>query len=70
MISSMGQLNRADHRWVGLAVLDAARSKPFLGICMGLQVLMEFSEELAWRLRAAGLRHGRHRQHSEEYRKE
>ncbi len=27
------------------AVLEAARSKPFLGICMGLQVLMEFSEE-------------------------
>ncbi len=27
------------------AVLDAARSKPFLGICMGLQVLMEYSEE-------------------------
>ncbi len=27
------------------AVLDAAASKPFLGICMGLQVLMEFSEE-------------------------
>jgi len=27
------------------AVLDAARSKPFLGICMGLQVLLEFSEE-------------------------
>ena len=27
------------------AVLDATRSRPFLGICMGLQVLMEFSEE-------------------------
>jgi glutamine amidotransferase len=27
------------------AVLDAAHSKPFLGICMGLQVLMETSEE-------------------------
>jgi glutamine amidotransferase len=27
------------------AVLDAAHNKPFLGICMGLQVLMEFSEE-------------------------
>ncbi|RMG37660.1 MAG: imidazole glycerol phosphate synthase subunit HisH [Gammaproteobacteria bacterium] len=27
------------------AVLDAARSRPFLGICMGMQVLMEFSEE-------------------------
>ncbi len=27
------------------AILDAAKSKPFLGICMGLQVLMDFSEE-------------------------
>ncbi|MGD2118966.1 MAG: imidazole glycerol phosphate synthase subunit HisH [Chromatiales bacterium] len=27
------------------AILEAARSKPFLGICMGLQVLMQFSEE-------------------------
>ena len=27
------------------AVLDAAHSKPFFGICMGLQVLMEFSDE-------------------------
>jgi len=27
------------------AVLEAARNKPFLGICMGLQVLMEHSEE-------------------------
>lgn len=27
------------------AVLEAARSKPFLGICMGMQVLMGFSEE-------------------------
>jgi glutamine amidotransferase len=27
------------------AILDAARSKPFLGICMGQQVLLEESEE-------------------------
>ncbi len=27
------------------AVLEAARSKPFLGICMGLQVLMQHSQE-------------------------
>lgn len=27
------------------AILDAARSKPFLGICMGQQVLLDFSEE-------------------------
>ncbi len=34
----------SDHH-LNRAVLDAAGSKPFLGICMGLQVLMEFSEE-------------------------
>ena len=33
-----------DHHLNG-AILEAARDKPFLGICMGLQVLMEFSEE-------------------------
>jgi imidazole glycerol-phosphate synthase subunit HisH len=27
------------------AVREAARSKPFLGLCMGMQALMEFSEE-------------------------
>jgi imidazole glycerol-phosphate synthase subunit HisH len=27
------------------AIMEAARSKPFLGICMGQQVLLEFSEE-------------------------
>lgn len=27
------------------AICDAARSKPFLGICMGLQVLMDYSDE-------------------------
>jgi glutamine amidotransferase len=26
-------------------ILDAAASKPFLGICMGLQVLFDHSEE-------------------------
>lgn len=30
---------------LNLAVREAAASKPFLGICMGLQVLMDFSEE-------------------------
>jgi glutamine amidotransferase len=34
----------SDHH-LNRAVLDAARSKPFLGICMGQQVLLEFSEE-------------------------
>jgi glutamine amidotransferase len=33
-----------EHR-LNQAVLEAARDKPFLGICMGLQVLMQFSEE-------------------------
>ncbi len=27
------------------AIVTAARKRPFLGICMGLQVLVEFSEE-------------------------
>lgn len=27
------------------AIVEAANSKPFLGICMGMQVLMEYSEE-------------------------
>lgn len=34
----------SDHH-VELAVREAASSKPFLGICMGLQVLMDRSEE-------------------------
>jgi len=34
----------SDHH-LNQAVLEAARSKPFFGICMGLQVLMAFSEE-------------------------
>ena len=34
----------SDHH-LNMAILDAARSKPFLGICMGQQVLLEFSEE-------------------------
>ena len=34
----------SDHH-LNVAVMEAARSKPFFGICMGLQVLMQFSEE-------------------------
>jgi glutamine amidotransferase len=34
----------SDHH-LNHAVVDAAHSKPFLGICMGQQVLLEFSEE-------------------------
>ena len=33
-----------EHR-LNRAVLDAAENKPFLGICMGLQVLLRHSEE-------------------------
>ncbi|MES9971462.1 MAG: imidazole glycerol phosphate synthase subunit HisH [Candidatus Thiodiazotropha sp.] len=34
----------SDHH-LNRAILDAARSKPFLGICMGQQVLLDYSEE-------------------------
>jgi glutamine amidotransferase len=34
----------SDHH-LNRAILDAAQSKPFLGICMGQQVLLEHSEE-------------------------
>lgn len=34
----------SDHQ-LNQAVLEAARTKPFFGICMGMQVLLEFSEE-------------------------
>ncbi|MEW6692497.1 MAG: imidazole glycerol phosphate synthase subunit HisH [Pseudomonadota bacterium] len=34
-----------DRRGLRAPLLDAARAKPFLGICMGMQVLMERSEE-------------------------
>ncbi|MCU7932341.1 MAG: imidazole glycerol phosphate synthase subunit HisH [Candidatus Thiodiazotropha sp. (ex Codakia rugifera)] len=34
----------SDHH-LNRAILDAAQSKPFLGICMGQQVLLNFSEE-------------------------
>lgn len=38
-------MREIDARGLRQAVLDAARSKPFLGICMGLQVLFEHSAE-------------------------
>ncbi|MCP3871346.1 MAG: imidazole glycerol phosphate synthase subunit HisH [Gammaproteobacteria bacterium] len=38
-------MNAISEHHLNRAVLDAAHSKPFLGICMGLQVLMEFSRE-------------------------
>jgi len=34
-----------DRRGLRPALLEAARAKPFLGICMGMQVLMDRSEE-------------------------
>jgi glutamine amidotransferase len=38
-------LREMDARGLRPAVLDAARRKPFLGICIGLQMLFEHSEE-------------------------
>lgn len=38
-------MNAISEHHLNQAVLTAAQSKPFLGICMGLQVLMTFSEE-------------------------
>ncbi|MBT9566699.1 MAG: imidazole glycerol phosphate synthase subunit HisH [Thiobacillus sp.] len=38
-------MREIDARGLRQAIIDAARSKPFLGICMGLQVLFEHSEE-------------------------
>lgn len=38
-------MRELEARGLKQAVLDAARSKPFLGICVGAQLLFEFSEE-------------------------
>ncbi len=38
----MGELRRLE---LDEAVREAARNKPFLGICMGMQALLEFSDE-------------------------
>ena len=38
-------MREMDARGLRPAVLDAARTKPFLGICIGLQMLFERSEE-------------------------
>ena len=38
-------MHELDARGLRQAVLDAARNKPFLGICIGLQMLFERSEE-------------------------
>lgn len=38
-------MRELDARGLRPAVLEAARSKPFLGICIGLQMLFEMSEE-------------------------
>ena len=38
-------MRELETRGLKQAVLDAARSKPFLGICVGAQLLFEFSEE-------------------------
>jgi imidazole glycerol-phosphate synthase subunit HisH len=38
-------MRELDSRGLRAAVIDAARSKPFLGICIGVQMLFEASEE-------------------------
>ena len=38
-------MREVDARNLRPAILDAARERPFLGICIGLQMLFEFSEE-------------------------
>ncbi|MDZ4201805.1 MAG: imidazole glycerol phosphate synthase subunit HisH [Gallionella sp.] len=38
-------MRELDARGLRASVLDAARNKPFLGICIGLQMLFEHSEE-------------------------
>lgn len=38
-------LREIDSRGLREVIIEAARTKPFLGICMGLQVLFEHSEE-------------------------
>lgn len=38
-------MRELESRGLRAAVIDAARSKPFLGICIGLQMLFEVSEE-------------------------
>src|SRR4030066_1726010 len=38
-------MRELDARGLRDAVLDAARNKPFLGICIGLQMLFEHSDE-------------------------
>jgi glutamine amidotransferase len=38
-------MREMDARGLRSAVLEAAREKPFLGICIGLQMLFDFSEE-------------------------
>lgn len=38
-------MRELNERQLGEAVLQAAREKPFLGICMGMQVLLKHSEE-------------------------
>ena len=38
-------MRELDARGLRTAVLDAARNKPFLGICIGLQMLFDYSEE-------------------------
>ncbi|MCC5858764.1 MAG: imidazole glycerol phosphate synthase subunit HisH [Ectothiorhodospiraceae bacterium] len=60
----MSELQRLELRDV---VLEVARSKPFLGICLGLQALLEFSDENSG-VAGLGLLPGRVRHFSEGFR--
>lgn len=53
-----GCLTALDAHGLRPALLEATRTKPFLGLCLGLQALFEFSEEDGGR-RALGLLPGR-----------
>ena len=51
-------MREIDARGLRQAIVDAARNKPFLGICMGLQVLFEHSEEGDTAVSGHPARHG------------
>jgi glutamine amidotransferase len=53
-----GCVRALDERGLRAALIEAAREKPFLGICLGLQALYDFSEE-GGGVAALGLLRGR-----------
>ena len=56
-------MRELEKRGLRAAVLDAARDKPFLGICIGLQMLFEYSDE--GNVRGLGVLRGRVRRFAE-----